>query len=70
MRFITSLLSAMLFTASTVSAIQFMMTERNKQYCFEYDVDKDAKATLDYSITGIAVEDHVEIDLYQLDPSG
>ena len=69
MRLFSTIISAGILATCT-DALQFMMTERNKNYCFEYDLDKNAKATLDYAITGIAVEDHVVIDLYQQDPSG
>ena len=47
------------------SALDFMMNRANNWYCFEFESDHDTEFTVDYSITGIAVEDHVNFKATQ-----
>ena len=59
------MMKAILFLVGITNALDFMMNKAYHWYCFEFESDHDTEFTVDYSITGISVEDHVKFNAIQ-----
>ena len=49
----------------SASAINFMMTETNQWYCFEFETDPNTEFELEYWVTGVRVEENTKFKAVQ-----